>query len=111
MTVSVRLNLSKLRRVIAGEQAAIDRGARAYAQAVADLAEQLAPFETGELRDSIHVEEGDRPGSYRVVASAPHAAFVEFGTHKMPAQPFLNPAAQRVRPLPFFAREIAELVR
>jgi HK97 gp10 family phage protein len=111
MTVSVRLNLSKLRRVIQGEQAAIDRGARKVADRVAELAEQLAPFDTGELRDSIHVEEGDRPGMYQVVASAPYAVFVEYGTHKMPAQPFFTPALRRVDALAIIGQEIRELIR
>lgn len=111
MTVSVKLNLSRLRRVIQGEPAAIDRGAKAYAEAVADLAEQLAPYDTGALRDSIHVADGDRSGSYQVVAGVSYAVFVEYGTHKMAAQPFLTPALHRINPLPFFAQELRELIR
>lgn len=111
MTVSVSLNLSRLRRVLQGEKAAIDRGARAYADAVADLAEQLAPVDTGALRESIHVEDGDVDGSYKVVASVPYAVYVEYGTAHAAAQPFLTPAAQHVKPLPFFERALAELMR
>jgi len=111
MSVSVSLKLTRLRRVLQGERAAIDRGARAYAEAVADLAEQLAPVDTGALRASIHVEDGDREGAYRVVASAPYAQFVEYGTARAAAQPFLTPAVAHVKPLPFFAREFAELIR
>lgn len=45
------------------------------------------------LADSIKVV-GDRQGlDVRVVASAPYARFVEFGTRKMAAQPFMLPAA------------------
>jgi HK97 gp10 family phage protein len=111
MSVSVKLNLSRLRRAIQGEKAAIDRGAKAYAEAVRDLAEQLAPYDTGALRESIHVEPGDRAGAYQVVASVPYAVHVEYGTARMAAQPFLTPAMQHTAPLPFFARELAELVR
>lgn len=111
MTVKVNLSLRRLRRVLQGEQAAIDRGARAYAEAVKDLASQLAPYDTGALRESIHIEPGDTRASYQVVAGVPYARWVEFGTHRAPAQPFLTPAVQHVRPLPFFAREIAALVR
>lgn len=111
MSISVTLTLSRLRRVIAGEQAALDRASRNYAEAVADLAQQLAPVDIGALRESIHVEAGDRPGAYKVVASVPYAAAVEFGTHKMAAQPYLTPATQHVRPLPFFAAEMTELIR
>lgn len=110
MSVSVQLNLSRLRRIIAGEPAAIDRASKAYADAVAELAQQLAPYATGALRASIHTEpEGER--SYKVVAGVPYAVYVEFGTRYMAAQPFLTPAWRHIRPLPFYAREIAELVR
>lgn len=111
MSIKVELKLSRLRRVIQGSPHAIDRGARAYADAVADLAEQLAPVDTGALRESIHVEPGDTQGSYRVVASAPYAVFQEYGTARMPAQPFLTPAVQHTKPLPFFARELAALIK
>lgn len=111
MSVKVDLNLRRLRRVLSGSPQAIDRGAKAYAEAVKDLAVQLAPVDTGALRESIHVEAGDREGVYQVVASVPYAVHVEFGTHRAAAQPFLTPAVQHVRALPFFARELAELVR
>lgn len=111
MSIKVDLNLRRLRRVLSGSPAAIDRGAKAYAAAVADLAQQLSPVDTGALRASIHVENGDAPGRYKVVASVPYAAAVEFGTRHAAAQPFLTPATRHVQPLPFFARELAELSR
>ena len=111
MSIKVDLSLRRLRRVLSGSPAAIDRGAKAYADAVADLAQQLAPVDTGALRESIHVEAGDQAGAYRVVAGVPYAVHVEFGTHKAAAQPFLTPAVQHTAPLPFFARELAELSR
>lgn len=111
MTVSVKLNMSKLRRVIAGERGAIDRGVRRTADKVAELARQLAPVDTGELRNSIHVEQNERPGFYDIVASAPHAVYVEFGTHKAPAQPFLVPALRHVNILAEISAEMRELIR
>jgi|GEM_PF-1714364 phage protein, HK97 gp10 family len=111
MSVSVKLSLTRLRRVIKGERAALDRASKAYAEAVSDLAQQLAPVDTGELRASIHVEAGDVQGSHKVVASVPYAVFVEFGTHTAAAQPFLTPAWRHTNPLPFFARELAELIK
>ncbi len=117
MSIQVRLNLSRLRRVLQGSPQAIDRAAKAYAEAVEELASQLAPLGDTDtpgyvhLRDSGAVEPGDREGTYKVVFHSDHAVFVEFGTHKMAAQPYLTPATQRVAPLPFFAREFAELSR
>lgn len=45
---------------------------------IESLAKRYAPQATGELRSSIRSETG--PAYGRVSASAPHAAFVEFGT-------------------------------
>lgn len=62
---------------------------------VAESARLKAPVRTGELRRSIKTrairnERNMVEGA--VVATAPHAPFVEFGTRKMAAQPFLRPA-------------------
>lgn len=45
---------------------------------VASLAYKYAPKKSGELANSIGIEYGDRTA--RVVARAPHAIFIEFGT-------------------------------
>lgn len=55
------------------------------------------PYTTGELRDSGHIEEDGATGEIRVIFDAPHASYVEFGTSKMRAQPFLTPAAFKTR--------------
>lgn len=52
-----------------------------------------APVDTGFLRASIIVDQQDRFYN-EVVATADYAAFVEFGTVRTPAQPFMVPAAQ-----------------
>lgn len=110
MSVQVRLNLARLRRVIAGEKQAIERGVEKGAEQIAELARQLAPYETGELRESIHVEPASE-GVVRVVADAPYAAYVEFGTRKMAAQPFLTPAVRHTNVLAAIATEMQELIR
>ncbi len=53
---------------------------------IAQRAKSIAPKRTGLLRDSI------RPSLLGVEARVPYAKFVEFGTRKMKAQPFLRPA-------------------
>lgn len=65
------------------------------ASGIVELAKENAPVATGELRDSIHVEKDGT--DHKVVADADHAVFVELGTSKMAAQPFLGPAAAKVR--------------
>jgi len=53
---------------------------------VANEARRTVVVRSGELRDSIEQEGGT------VTATADHAKFVELGTYKMRAQPFLRPA-------------------
>lgn len=79
----------------AAEAAAAQTLARAAERAAED-ARSLAPVDTGELRGSISVV-AHSPLEVSVVASAPHAAMVEFGTTQMAAQPFMTPAAQMQR--------------
>lgn len=51
------------------------------------ISKQLAPVDTGELRDGIHAEQKG-PLTWDVISSAPHSVYVEFGTVNMEAQPF-----------------------
>jgi HK97 gp10 family phage protein len=60
--------------------------------AVANRARQLAPVDTGKLRDSIHYHFNANTLTLTVYADVPYAAFVEFGTSRMAAQPYLRPA-------------------
>jgi len=112
MSVSVKLNLRHLHHLAARVQPdVIDKGAYDWAVAVEERAKEIVPVDTGELQESIHVEKGDSSGEYRVVASAAHAKFVEYGTSKMAAQPYITPAWRQVRGLPFFQRALAEMNR
>lgn len=111
MSVKVELNLSRLRRVIKGEPAALDRAARNCAGAVRDLAKQLCPVDTGALRASIHVRREGREAVYSIVAPLDYAGYVEYGTHKMEAQPYLTPAIRHIDPLPYFQKEIGALLK
>lgn len=112
MSVSVKLNLTRLHRIAARiAPDVIDKGAYDWAVAIEERAKELAAVDTGEMRDSIHIEKGDTAGEYQVVASALHSVFVEFGTSKMAAQPFMIPAWRQIRGLPFFLRALAELIR
>lgn len=95
------LQMDKLGRVRSGVDAAIDRGVRRAAGYVLDLAQQLCPVASGDLKASGRVDPpGDGVGKYRVVfggAKAPYARFVEYGTYASPAQPFLLPAAREIK--------------
>lgn len=64
-----------------------DLGREAVAQA-----QRMAPVATGELRGSIAYRVSN--GELILYADAPHAAYVELGTRKMAAQPYLRPALE-----------------
>src|SRR5712692_10290859 len=61
------------------------------ANEIANLAQRYAPVRTGALRDSINAEQTG-PMSYGISADAEYATFVEFGTIRMLARPFMRPA-------------------
>lgn len=52
------------------------------AEAGASEARRIAPVDTGDYQDSIHVEEGD---GVQLVADVPYAIYVELGTEDTPA--------------------------
>lgn len=59
----------------------------------AEAARAAAPVRTGALQRSITTRATLGGLSTVVEAGAAHAAFVEYGTSKMPPQPFMRPAA------------------
>jgi HK97 gp10 family phage protein len=72
---------------------------------VAERARELVPVRTGHLLASIRAEIGDMEEEaspafdpIEVVAETPYASFVEFGTSKMGAQPYLAPAVEEIEP-------------
>ena len=69
------------------------------AASVVSLAKQLAPVDTGFMRDNIEQTEEANPGSLRAVmeSAADYSAFVEYGTINMPEQPFFTPAFESGR--------------
>lgn len=85
-------NLSSLERAIVRE---IVSACEAVQSEVMNTAKRLVPVDTGHLQGSI------QPGGIKitndnveatVVANAEYASFVEHGTRKMRAQPYLTPA-------------------
>lgn len=59
-------------------------------------ARQIAPIDTGNLRRSIQAtgwEDVEKDLIYHVQAKAEYAGYVEYGTKKMSARPFLEPSA------------------
>ena len=71
---------------------------------LAERARELAPVKTGRLMASIYADIGDVEemqeafAPRRVIAETDYATFVEFGTSRMTARPFMGPAAQEIEP-------------
>lgn len=81
---SIQVALEKKKQQIAAvlAKSAFDCQARA---------QQNAPVDTGFLKNSVHTIKVDET-HYIVVVGASYGIFVELGTHKQRAQPFLFPA-------------------
>lgn len=73
------------------ERTAIKRNHEAL-QPAFELALRLVPVDTGWLKSTIRTEA--TANEAQLIASAPHAGYVEYGTRKMAAQPYLRPAAE-----------------
>ena len=103
--ITVRLNKmpqleGKVRRLAAQE-------VTSAAEECAELARNRAPVLSGELRASIEVQP-ESELSKTVVVGKFYGSFVEFGTHKMAAKPFLTPATETTRPN--FLAEMGKIV-
>lgn len=97
--MGVTYNNKGLLAIRAGLQAAIDQGLGAAAGHIGDLAEQLAPVDTGDLKNSKVVERVG-PGQWRVSFGRGlpdiRAIAQEYGTIHQPAQPYLTPASEQI---------------
>ena len=83
----------------AGERAEAlgDQIVRSSAFRIQGAAQDQAPVDTGNLKNSIFTRTPGR-GRAEVVASANYAIYVELGTSRARAQPFLGPAVDLVEP-------------
>lgn len=63
------------------------------------LMKVIVPVRTGFLRDSIHKEEvrSGLVATRGVQVDAPYWVFIEFGTVKMSARPFITPSMETIR--------------
>lgn len=82
---------SHVKEVIEAKNDAITRALEAIGiQAEGDVAE-LAPVDTGRLRDSITHEVDESEEAVYVGTNVEYAAYQEYGTSKMKPHPFLKP--------------------
>ena len=114
--VSVKVDASGALRALERIRAKIqqlDPLLKIAAEAVVRDAQTFVPVDTGALRSSIHIEPGGVLG-YKVIAGSPttlnprsgtptsgYASYVEFGTSRMRARPYMRPALSKNIPAIF----------
>lgn len=107
-TLSVRIKVdSKIPHLTAQAR---QRAESFVAKAAADIEAQAkarAPVDTGLLKNSINERQ---EGDLRHVVESPvhYSVYQEFGTRKMPAQPYMVPAVEIVKPS--FERAMRSLI-
>jgi HK97 gp10 family phage protein len=84
-----RLNAKLAKLLPAMQEAAVEAIEQGLVE-IREDAQQLAPVESGDLRDSIRTEMRGNEG--KVVVGVDYGAFVEMGTYDTEAQPYLYPA-------------------
>lgn len=95
MGVSLTSRLPQLERQLLVKA---EHGVQKAAHDVEAHAKGRAAVDTGNMRASIAASQTGAL-SAEVNAGAYYSVFVEFGTYKMGAQPFMVPAAEAVRPM------------
>ena len=63
----------------------------------ASSAKKGAPWDTGWLSENIYSSKASRLG-YKVISPAEYSVYVELGTRKMMAQPYMEPALKEEYP-------------
>lgn len=88
--IRMRIQMNRIPEVTTKTNIAAKNARNEAANRIAEIARDTVRVDTGETRDSIVVNEGS-------VSVGGAGLFLEFGTIKMPAYPFLGPAAEQVR--------------
>lgn len=82
-------------------QGVLPRASQAVRKTALDIvadAQQLAPVDTGATKSSIYASFADGGLSAEIGPTTHYAPYLEHGTVRSPAQPFMYPAAQRQIP-------------
>lgn len=86
----MKKKLAGLSDAVAGAKVRI--ALRAGALVVLNSAKERVPVRTGTLRRSLAIEDGPGPLEVSIGSDVEYAPYVEFGTSKMAARPYLRPA-------------------
>jgi HK97 gp10 family phage protein len=108
MAISIVIKMNRVPEVMAGLRAAAIQAVQQTAAQVQTDAKSFCPVRTGALRESIRTEmDGDLTAA--VGSDLNYSVFVELGTRRMTAQPYLTPAVEVARGQ--FATTIEDLMR
>jgi HK97 gp10 family phage protein len=94
VTMKWYLVYNRIPQVIAAVEANSRTAVKAHADKIAADARRRAPVQTGYLRSSIRAESVSIGKTAQIVVGADYGRFVEWGTYKMAAHPFLTPALE-----------------
>lgn len=94
MAVTVQSNIKE---IVAGMRGKATLAVRKAAKDVQGQAKGGAAVDTGFMRSNIRTMAQGKYAS-EVISHAEYSVYVEYGTYKMGAQPFMVPAAEAVRP-------------
>jgi HK97 gp10 family phage protein len=93
---SLKLDITILNRITSELRPKASEIIRRTAFTVQGKAQQLAPVDTGALKNSLHTEIKD-PLMAIVADGVEYGIYQELGTYKMAAHPFLTPAIESER--------------
>ena len=96
MATRARVLFNHIPRIMRQLPGRIDNTVRDAAGKCKTYAKDVVPVDTGALKNNIKAE----PVRKRLWQVAPHTEYdiyVEFGTRKMRAQPYMRPAAEKIR--------------
>lgn len=88
---------TRLPAIASAAPGVVSRALAAMAFKVESRAKQIAPIDTGNLRASIGASGAGL--RWRVTAAAEYSLYVELGTRRMSAQPYLVPALRQEVPM------------
>ena len=96
-SVRVRIEDSKLRALTDDVLPRLRAVVSIAAHNIERRGKEKVPVDTGATKDSIQPEFGSQGLSARIGPSTTYAPFLEFGTHRMAARPFMVPALELER--------------
>ena len=96
MSSTIRIEFNRFPEIAAKLPIEASAVVRKTAYDVEGAAKQIVPVDTGALKNSISTTM-DSDLSATVAPATEYAAFVEFGTRHMGAQPYMTPAAEANR--------------